>query len=274
MASSDVVATKYVPYESPLGCITFGIWVLKMWTFHYDSPSWASGYRHAVSKSFVLPLDTDGFYFIARGWHSGSLKLECSPQLQGSVQVEVRVACHQLRALNTARAHKLEEKNKHGVGVETPSFVQKEEDCAYFEVVFTFPAACTDEPLRIKSFDAAMDNLSCVIGDLSGKVIFDDLNINTYNGDISAKSVAFKKSSLVSRKVHHQGPLLRYGSSPPSPPTLKRGLVGDPVSKGGERPMQLFQGGECDSRRRVRPKRARTSNVKHGSAEMDDLRGC
>lgn len=89
------------------------------WTTYYDQPAWALEYLYGAETAFSLPLDSDALYLISRGaFQHGQVNIEQSTQAADTVDVRVRVAYDDDKALGRATVCQMERaEREHGVGI-------------------------------------------------------------------------------------------------------------------------------------------------------------
>ncbi|KIJ66010.1 hypothetical protein HYDPIDRAFT_110134 [Hydnomerulius pinastri MD-312] len=171
------------------------------WTTYHDLPSWSRSYPHGAETAFTLPVDADTLYLLSRGaYQHGIVEVDQSSEATDTVGVRVRVAYYYDGALERATVCHVERvENEHGVGIFTPPREPRynQKDQMRFEVKLTLPAG-SDGALAVKNFETKMPNFDQNVGDLWETVLFDNIVLQSSNGDIHAESITSEIGQFLS----------------------------------------------------------------------------
>lgn len=216
------------------------------WAHYESNPTWPTpprpqfNYPYGAQTTFMLPVDADSLYLIARGaYQHGKVKLRQSDSVEsGSVRVDVRAAYYDQRALARVTLCKFSRTdNEHGIGIYTPQlgWTDNYKDQVQFLVTFTFPVApVPGVPLHIKRFDAETSQFSYSVGDLWESMLFDDVVLGTSNSHINVTSIALKNGSFRSSNGYIAG---HYNASGSLKLTTSNGKIKATVSLLNERTL-------------------------------------
>lgn len=216
------------------------------WTHYESNPTWPTpprpqfNYPYGAQTTFMLPVDADSLYLIARGaYQHGKVKLKQSDSVEsGSVRVDVRAAYYDQRALARVTLCKFSRTdNEHGIGIYTPQlgWTDNYKDQVQFLVTFTFPVApIPGVPLHIKRFDADTSQFSYSVGDLWESMLFGDVVLGTSNSHINVTSIALKNGSFRSSNGYIAG---HYNASGSLKLTTSNGKIKATVSLLSERTL-------------------------------------
>ncbi|KIO06839.1 hypothetical protein M404DRAFT_998920 [Pisolithus tinctorius Marx 270] len=216
------------------------------WAHYESNPTWPTpprpqfNYPYGAQTTFMLPIDANSLYLIARGaYQHGKVKLKQSDSVEsGSVRVDVRAAYYDQRALARVTLCKFSRTdNEHGIGIYTPQlgWTDNYKDQVQFLVTFTFPVApIPGVPLHIKRFDADTSQFSYSVGDLWESMLFGDVVLGTSNSHINVTSIALKNGSFRSSNGYIAG---HYNASGSLKLTTSNGKIKATVSLLSERTL-------------------------------------